>query len=216
MPGIDQLRAAINQIRGRIRAVQSSEPYLYHFDYQGIGERSRIHLRIDPDGRGLLMVNASQVVTLNPTAALMAKLALEECAPALAAKTIKKKYRVPHEQALHDYTQFKHQLDELIRPEGACPVHDLDFEITAPFSARPSAPYRMDLALTYRCNNACAHCYNARARSHPELSTEDWFKILDRLWGIGIPHIVFIVKQEWKMKFIFSVTVIMQNRSSLF
>jgi radical SAM protein with 4Fe4S-binding SPASM domain len=49
----------------------------------------------------------------------------------------------------------------------------------------------MDLALTYRCNNDCAHCYNARSRDFPELSTEKWYKILDRLWAIGIPHIVF-------------------------
>ncbi len=60
-----------------------------------------------------------------------------------------------------------------------------------PFSARPSAPYRMDLAVTYRCNNDCAHCYNARERNFPELTTEHWFKIIDQLWALGIPHIVF-------------------------
>jgi radical SAM protein with 4Fe4S-binding SPASM domain len=49
----------------------------------------------------------------------------------------------------------------------------------------------MDLALTYRCNNACSHCYNARSRSYPELETEEWFEILDHLWEIGIPHICF-------------------------
>jgi radical SAM protein with 4Fe4S-binding SPASM domain len=49
----------------------------------------------------------------------------------------------------------------------------------------------MDLAITYRCNNDCAHCYNARSRDYPELSTEKWYQILDRLWAIGIPHIVF-------------------------
>jgi radical SAM protein with 4Fe4S-binding SPASM domain len=49
----------------------------------------------------------------------------------------------------------------------------------------------MDLALTYRCNNDCPHCYNARPRSYPELSTDEWKRILDRLWQIGIPHVVF-------------------------
>jgi radical SAM protein with 4Fe4S-binding SPASM domain len=49
----------------------------------------------------------------------------------------------------------------------------------------------MDLALTYRCNNACAHCYNARPRSHPEIATAEWIRILDRLWELGVPHIVF-------------------------
>ena len=49
----------------------------------------------------------------------------------------------------------------------------------------------MDLALTYRCNNSCAHCYNARSRNFPELKTQDWIEIIDRLWEIRIPHIVF-------------------------
>jgi radical SAM protein with 4Fe4S-binding SPASM domain len=49
----------------------------------------------------------------------------------------------------------------------------------------------MDLALTYRCNDNCAHCYNARPRDYPELSTGQWFEIIDKLWEIGIPHIVF-------------------------
>jgi len=49
----------------------------------------------------------------------------------------------------------------------------------------------MDLALTYRCNNDCTHCYNARPRDYPELSTERWKQIIDKVWAIGIPHIVF-------------------------
>jgi radical SAM protein with 4Fe4S-binding SPASM domain len=49
----------------------------------------------------------------------------------------------------------------------------------------------MDLALTYRCSNNCAHCYNARPRSGPELATSEWFEILDKLWDLRIPHVVF-------------------------
>jgi radical SAM protein with 4Fe4S-binding SPASM domain len=49
----------------------------------------------------------------------------------------------------------------------------------------------MDLALTYRCNNDCSHCYNARPRSYPELTTKQWKRALDRLWELAIPHIVF-------------------------
>jgi radical SAM protein with 4Fe4S-binding SPASM domain len=102
-----------------------------------------------------------------------------------------KRYNVSKAQASTDYARLKGQIDELVRPDGACPIHDLELEVTAPFSARPSAPYRMDLALTYRCNNDCAHCYNARPRSYPEISTDQWKRILDRLWELGIPHVVF-------------------------
>lgn len=166
-------------------------PGLYHYDRQTLGERSRIHLRVDADGSGLLLVNASRVMHLNPTAACMARLALEGWAPAQAESWLQKRFAATSAQIHQDYTHFVEQLNELIRPDGACPVHDLNLEITAPFSIRPSAPYRMDLALTYRCNNDCAHCYNARPRSFPELSTAEWKAILDRLWQLGIPHVVF-------------------------
>jgi radical SAM protein with 4Fe4S-binding SPASM domain len=49
----------------------------------------------------------------------------------------------------------------------------------------------MDLALTYRCNNDCKHCYNARPRDFPEMTTGNWERVLDQLWQIGIPHVVF-------------------------
>ncbi|HKJ40018.1 MAG TPA: radical SAM protein, partial [Anaerolineales bacterium] len=104
---------------------------------------------------------------------------------------LRSQYSVTKEQAGSDIAAFLYDFDELLRPDGACPVHELDLESLMPFSARPSAPYRMDLAVTYRCNNDCAHCYNARERNFPELSTEQWFAILDQLWELGVPHIVF-------------------------
>ena len=164
---------------------------LHHYLREWDGERSRVHLRIDPDGSGILLVNANRILHLNQSAAFMAYLVLEGINDPQAARIITKAYRVSSEQAWQDYTNLRSQLDELIRPDGACPIHELDIEAVVPFSARPSAPYRMDLALTYRCNNDCAHCYNARERSFPELPTESWKRILDRLWDLGIPHIVF-------------------------
>lgn len=171
-------------------------PGLYHFERRGDNERSRIHLRIDPDRsgqgcQGILLVNASRVLHLNPTAAVMAYLVLNQTPVAEAVRTLTRQFRVSRAQAHHDYTQFCNDLTELLRPDGACPVCDLNVEITPPFSTRPSAPYRMDLALTYRCNDNCAHCYNARPRHFPELPTTQWKQIIDRLWALGIPHLVF-------------------------
>jgi radical SAM protein with 4Fe4S-binding SPASM domain len=169
---------------------------IYHFEYQSAGERSRIHLRIDGElskgqGQGMLLVNANRVVHLNPTATLMAYLKLSDISDQEVVNTLKQVYQVSESQAIRDYAQFAENFSELIRPDGACPVCDLDIEIQAPFSTTPSAPYRMDLAVTYRCNNDCPHCYNARPRDFGEISTSQWIQIIDRLWEIGIPHIVF-------------------------
>lgn len=164
---------------------------LFHFDFNKNGERARVHLRIDEDGNGLLLVNASRVIYLNPSAALMAYHILYRTEHKHALEEIRKTYDVSYKQAEEDYTLIAYQVTELIKPDGACPIHELEVEILPPFSARPSAPYRMDLAITYRCNNDCSHCYNARPRNYPELSTDEWFRILDQLWEIGIPHVVF-------------------------
>jgi radical SAM protein with 4Fe4S-binding SPASM domain len=166
-------------------------PGLCHYEILENGDRSRVHLRIDPDGSGVLLVNANRIMHLNPTAALMAYFILQKTPRELAISCLTKTYDVNPAQAILDYTQTTNQIEELIKPDGACPIHDLNLEVTPPFSTRPSAPYRMDLAITYRCNNDCAHCYNARPKDYPELPTNDWHNILDRLWNIGIPHIVF-------------------------
>ena len=154
-------------------------------------EKSRVHLRLDPDGFGTLIVNANRVMHLNPTAALMAFLTLEEADERQAVAAIRRQYRVGAAQAKADLAAVRSQISELVRPDGACPIHELDLDTSMPFSARPTAPYRMDLALTYRCNNDCSHCYNARPRDYPELDTASWKRIIDRLWELGVPHIVF-------------------------
>jgi radical SAM protein with 4Fe4S-binding SPASM domain len=166
-------------------------PGLYHYVREGELEKSRIHLRLDADGHGTLIVNANRVMHLNPTAALMAYLTLEKADENTAVAQIRKQYRVGAAQARADLAAISAQIAELVRPDGACPIHEMDLDTSMPFSARPSAPYRMDLALTYRCNNDCPHCYNARPRDYPELDTDAWKRVLDKLWELGVPHIVF-------------------------
>ena len=171
--------------------VSSPSSGLYHYIRENEHEKSRIHLRIDPDGTGTLIVNANSVMHLNPTAGFMAWLILEGKTKEERINLLRSRYSVSKKQAEADLDDFNYQFEEMIHPDGACAIHDLDLEMKMPFSARPSAPYRMDLAVTYRCNNDCAHCYNARERNFPELSTDQWKKILDQLWALGVPHIVF-------------------------
>jgi len=164
---------------------------VYHYRRENPGEKSRIHLRLDPDGHGTLIINANRILYLNPTAALMAYFILEETPEREGVRRIRKKYHVGAVQVRADLETLRGQLDELVRPDGACPIHDLGLEMVMPFSARPTAPYRLDLALTYRCNNDCSHCYNVEGRNLKELATDDWKRILDKAWDLGIPHIIF-------------------------
>jgi radical SAM protein with 4Fe4S-binding SPASM domain len=49
----------------------------------------------------------------------------------------------------------------------------------------------MDLALTYRCQNNCVHCYAGGPHETPELDTGQWEKVIDKLYSIGIPILTF-------------------------
>jgi len=164
---------------------------IHHYEQVSDGEKSRVHLRVDADGSGLLIVNAARVFHFNPTAVFMTWLVLQKIPVAQVANLITRRYNVSIEQALLDYHQMDKQVHELISPNGACPICELELDTITPFSVRPSAPYRMDLAITYRCNNNCSHCYNARPRQYPELDTGRWKQVLDKLWEVGIPHVVF-------------------------
>ena len=197
----------LKKLLDRKLTINTPQPGVYHYRRENLAEKSRIHLRLDPDGHGTLIVNANRILHLNPTAALMAFFVLEDTSEQDTVRLIRQKYHVAAAQARADLGTLRSQLDELVRPDGACPIHELGLETVMPFSARPTAPYRLDLALTYRCNNDCAHCYNVQ---HPsprdlpaliqgeqpivmagELSTRDWMCILDKAWELGIPHIIF-------------------------
>jgi len=192
----EKLRFLLPEFPANPQGQNLPSPGLYHFTHQTNNEQSRIHLRIDADGSGVLMVNANRILHLNTTAAHMAYLVLARTPKHQAVRTIQQVYRVGHSQADQDYAQINAQLEELIRHDGSCPIHEIGLDVIAPFSKTPSAPYRIDLALTYRCNNDCAHCYNARDRRFPELTTQQWFHVLDKIWEIGIPHIVFTVESQ--------------------
>ncbi|MCJ7786425.1 MAG: radical SAM protein [Desulfobacterales bacterium] len=74
--------------------------------------------------------------------------------------------------------------------EGACPVEIglASKEITY---GKWIAPARMDLAVTYRCNLSCQKCYVGDRKITRELTTEEWFKVYEILWKLGVPQIVF-------------------------
>ncbi|MBI4726488.1 radical SAM protein [candidate division TA06 bacterium] len=67
----------------------------------------------------------------------------------------------------------------------------LDINRIELFETPVSATYRMDLALTYQCNNACKHCYLPKDRMPGKLTTQQWKQALSKIWEIGIPQVCF-------------------------
>jgi radical SAM protein with 4Fe4S-binding SPASM domain len=75
--------------------------------------------------------------------------------------------------------------------KGQCPTIDLGLPVTDIKAEDWTAPSRMDLALTYRCQNSCSFCYCDGPRTTQELKTDQWKKIIANLWQIGVPNILF-------------------------
>lgn len=156
-------------------------------DYRGL----RLHLRIEKDGSGVLVINASRVVFLNKTATEIVHDFIKGKNEDQTLKSLLKHYKVDAETARKDITETLFAVNSFAKTPNVCPVSYLNVEKIEPFQKELSAPYRMDIALTYRCNNKCIHCYAGGPRQTSELTTKDWFKVIDKLHALGIPQVVF-------------------------
>jgi hypothetical protein len=152
----------------------------------------RLHLRVEPDGRGLLIVNASTVLHMNETATAHAWLLMQGNSEQEAAEWMARRFRIGQGRALKDGRLIRDQIESLATREDLDPVMVMGLERAEPYGARPTAPYRLDLALTYRLGDGLAMDPQARRRVDQELNTEQWIAVLDQAWSIGIPHIVFV------------------------
>jgi len=173
---------------------QSSPPReaLHHMrvedgKYKGL----RLHLRFEEDGSGVLVINASRVLFLNRTAAEYVHSFIKGESEEEAIRKIRRRYRVDSETAQKDYRNVLFVVNTFAKTPDVCPVSYLGVEKLEPFQKELSAPYRMDLAITYRCNDKCLHCYAGGPRETKELTTQEWFTVLDKLFEIGISHVVF-------------------------
>ena len=164
------------------------------FHYQtppDAAQQYRLHLRVEEDGRGLLVVNAATVLHLNQTATEYARLLIQEASEEEAARAMGQRYRVSRTQACADYRRLRDHILTLSISTDLCPVTYLGLERVEPFSAETSAPYRVDLALTYRVDEAGTLDPEARQRVDRELTTEEWQAGLRVLWEVGVPHVCF-------------------------
>jgi radical SAM protein with 4Fe4S-binding SPASM domain len=188
-------RAARADLAGLVSAVRPSaapKPGLFTYRVHPPGGSRLLHLRVEADGRGTLLIDVGDVVHLNATAALLAKMALDGRRREEASIAIRRK-GAHRKQVDHDVQVVYDLIDHMKTTTDSCPTCDLDSAGQMDlFSAPVEAPYKADLALTYGCNNSCRHCYNEEDRSGtPSLTRGEWKQVLDKLHSFGIPHVIF-------------------------
>lgn len=155
------------------------------------GDPYRLHLRLRKDGSGTLVVNASTILHLNPTATEYAYHFIKGTPPDEVAKAISKRYRISKGIALEDFQDFVDRIHTLIDTPDLDPVSYLNFERVAPHSGDLTAPVRLDCALTYKLPANTEVDYAPTKRVDRELTTEEWGQILDIAWREGVPHVTF-------------------------
>ena len=163
------------------------------YTYRGKGPLAglALQLRIEPDGEGILVINADRVLFLNETATAYAYFFMNGLSSVEVLKKIRRAYRVDAETAKRDYEKLIYAISTMAKTEKICPISYLDVKTVEPFTHSLSAPLRMDLALTFKCQNNCVHCYAGGPHVTDELGTDDWKKLIDRLHMIGVFILTF-------------------------
>jgi hypothetical protein len=182
----------LDSIRSIFQPNESIPPGLYSFYAPQDDPRNyRMHLRIDQDGSGILIVNASTVLHLNETAAEFAYYLVKNVPAEKVAMRMAERYRVEPERAFNDYRNLGERVLTLVEMPDLDPVTFLDFSRTTPYSGKLSAPYRLDCALTYRLPEGSDPSFAPSDRVTRELSTDEWKRVFDKAWQVGVPHVVF-------------------------
>jgi len=172
--------------------VKHIPPGMYHYISPPEDTRNyRLHLRVEPDGSGILIVNASTILHLNQTATEHAYYIVKNILPDQAAHNFASRYHVSKEQAKTDYENLIDRIQILVNTPDLDPETFLDFDRKEAHSGPISAPYRLDCALTYRLPDGVNPDAAPIDRVRQELTTAQWFQILDKANSVGIPHIIF-------------------------
>ncbi len=153
-------------------------------------DQYRLHLRIEKDGSGILVINASTVLHLNQSAVEYAYYIVKGTPMDDVIQKVARRYNVDQEQIRQDFEAFQDQINTLIHTPDLDPVTYLGIERQEPYSDL-SAPYRLDCALTYRVGEGSKQEDAPLDRVDRELTTDEWNTILHKAYDAGIPHILF-------------------------
>jgi hypothetical protein len=181
----------MNSLRSLFTPIKPIPSGIYHYISPPDDPRNyRLHLRLEPGGNGVLIINASTILHLNQTAAEYAYYLVKNEPVEQAAHKMVERYHVELEQAKNDYQELVDRIQTLINTPDLDPVTFLDLDRIRPFTGHITAPYRLDCALTYRIPERTTETALVK-RVDRELDTIEWKSVFDKAWSVGIPHIIF-------------------------
>jgi radical SAM protein with 4Fe4S-binding SPASM domain len=166
-PRRDLLKPRLNQLE-----TFEVEPGLYHYLREVDGANTRFHLRVDSNGSGVLLANATAAARLRPSGSIIAKALLDGDADgAILGKLRGTFHGVSDQQATSDIERVRSILRNLESPGDNYPILNLADPSFGPDVAPLKKPLSADVPL-----------------AAPDVVVP----ILDRLWDEGIPHVTLI------------------------
>ena len=154
----------------RVGGEPVAAPGLRHFTGEADGRPVRYHLRVDPDGAGLVVVNASAACRLSPSGVLVAAELLGGAADEAVVRRLLATFRgVDGARAAADVARVREALRRMTREGGCGPLVSLDESGATARRHALSAPLGADLWV------------------EAEVPAER----LRLLWDAGVPHAVF-------------------------
>ncbi len=152
------------------------KPGLYHYEYLEKEWPTRFHLRVDPDGQGLLLANAAQAAVLSASGVLMVRGLLEGWSKdEIVAEVAAAFPEAGSEQIAADLLEVSALIADLGTPGDNYPISNLDDPYAATRSRILAAPLRADVV-----------------PGEPEQTKQ----ILQQLWDAGIPQATILIQPD--------------------
>lgn len=149
---------------------------LYHYMREANGTYTRFHLRVETDGRGMLLANATAAARLSSSGVMIAKGLLDKKRDDEIIQQLKQNFRgATNEEMQADLERVAALLAILAAPGDNYPIVNFEDAEISPFEAELMAPFQADIPLA---------------------PFERLAPILDRLWEAGIPHAIILVDEK--------------------
>lgn len=158
-------------IPSRRRAAKPIPPGMYHYMREADDNVTRFHLRVEPDGQGLLLANATSAARLSPAGIIMAKGVLEKEERDDILATVASRFKgTSQDEMVADLNQVTGIINQLATPEDNYPILNLDELQPSINASQLMAPLEASLPLA---------------------TPRQLVPLIDSLWEIGIPHVTF-------------------------
>ena len=150
----------------------SIAPGVYHYE-RLVGEwPTRLHLRIDPDGGGMLMANAAQAASLSPVGVQMARDVLEGRSDEAIVADINAAFAgAADEQVTGDLARVRRLIADLAEPGDNYPISNLSG--VSVWERELAAPLRADVV-----------------QGEPDTMRA----VFHALWDAAVPHVTVIAR----------------------